>query len=359
MRLAALAAVATLLSAAALRAQEAPPAAEREEEPAPPKFLLKGFGDVNYRYSRNGSPNTFRLGQLDLFITSELSPDLSVLAEIVLEPGEEDEQLIDLERYQIKYSPSDVFSVALGRMHTVLGYWNQTCHHGTWFQTTARRPQIYRFEDEGGLLPVHEVGVQFLGAKGVPGLTLEYNLSLSNGRGATTTDIPTFQDKNASKAVNLWVGLAPKGVPGLKFGGVSHFDTIPTDPSNPERVDALKERIFGGFLAYDHTPVEVLAEWFHLTHEDAHLGRSWVMRGGYAQASYRLGRFRPYYRFDLVDPERGDPFFAPNDTYLRRHTAGLRIDPRAWAALKVEISHDHPDSGKDFGSATLQVAFTF
>ena len=47
------------------------------------------------------------------------------------------------------------FNVSIGRGHTAMGYWNQTFHHGKWFQTTTDRPAIYRFEDDIGILPVH------------------------------------------------------------------------------------------------------------------------------------------------------------------------------------------------------------
>ena len=83
------------------------------------------------------------------------------LAEIVFEFEEDDnEAVLDPERIQVRWAPSTLFSLTAGRMHTPLGYWNETFHHGTWFQTTAARPLLYEFEDDGGILPVHMVGLQ-------------------------------------------------------------------------------------------------------------------------------------------------------------------------------------------------------
>jgi hypothetical protein len=52
-------------------------------------------------------------------------------------------------------------------MHTPLGYWNQYYHHGAWFQATATRPEMYLFEDDGGILPVHEIGIEASGTAGL------------------------------------------------------------------------------------------------------------------------------------------------------------------------------------------------
>ena len=56
------------------------------------------------------------------------------------------------------------FNVAVGRYHTAIGYYNNAYHHGKWLQTAAERPHIYDFEDSGGLLPIHNVGVSVSGA---------------------------------------------------------------------------------------------------------------------------------------------------------------------------------------------------
>ena len=46
----------------------------------------------------------------------------------------------------------------VGRFHTDIGYWNTAFHHGLWLQIPVERPHVLRFEDDGGLVPVHWVG---------------------------------------------------------------------------------------------------------------------------------------------------------------------------------------------------------
>ena len=355
----------TAVPVLALAREAAPPPIEEAPaapgaEPAPgPKLLIRGFGNIDLLKRWGQEPGSFTLGQLDVFLTSELAEDLSVLAEIVFEgiEGEGEEPVLDVERYQIQYAPSDVFRIALGRLHTVLGYWNQTYHHGAWFQTTAFRPVVYRFEDEGGVLPIHEVGFQVFGAKAAGPLEFHYNLSLSNGRGGSSTEIQNYSDANGSKALNFWLNLAPRRVPGLQLGGVARFDTIPAGAGGSSPRETT-ERIFGGFLTYQQHGVEVLSEILSVRHEPE-AGDRFRTLGLYAQAAYAFGRFKPYYRFDLLDLAEADPFFAATGPGLRKHALGLRADPWTFACFKLEVSHETPERAGSFDALAVQVAFTF
>jgi hypothetical protein len=338
-----------------------PPEEAGLEELSPsPKLLLRGFGNIDYRYEDGNLPNTFVLGQLDLFMTSELSDNVSVLAEVVFEGKEgEEERIIDVERYQIKYSPRDALNVTVGRMHTVLGYWNQTYHHGTWFQTTAFRPDVYRFEDEGGILPIHEVGLRVFGAQSLPGLRFHYAASVANGRAADAREVVTVQDPNKHKAVNLWVGVLPKAVPGLQAGGAFHEDRIPPDLSRPGRENELEETIWAGFFVYQHAPIELLSEAFRIRHEDQVRGEVFNTTGLYAQAAYAFGKFKPYYRFDHVEGAAADPYYPDTLRDVHKHTLGVRVDPWSRLTLKLDLSHDRPEPGVTLNAAALQVAVTF
>ena len=178
--------VAVLVPAGA-RAQEHDEAAH---ESTGPRLTLRGFTNVDYAVHEEGQPNSFALGQFDLFVTSALSENWSFLAEVNFEFGDDNQLAVDVERAQIRYAPSDAFSISAGRMHTPLGYWNQTFHHGAWFQTTASRPEMYLFEDEGGILPVHEVGLQAAGTLRAPAIDFKYSVSLVNGRATPPPSIP-------------------------------------------------------------------------------------------------------------------------------------------------------------------------
>jgi hypothetical protein len=341
-----------LVAAASLapsaRAQEAAP---EPALPGAPRLTIRGFSDVNLAFHEEGKPDTFALGQFDTFMTSALSEQISVLAEVVFEFGEDNSAVLDVERVHLRWAPSDIFTMTAGRMHTPLGYWNQTFHHGAWLQTTADRPVMYRFEDDGGILPVHMVGVQLAGTWNGRSGALKYSAALVNGRGHIPDEITNVQDADDGKAVSLWLGLAPSALRGLEFGGSAYVDTIPVEPA----ADGIDERIFGGYLVYQRGGVELLGELSRVRHEQA--GQSFETWGYYAQGGFKRGRWTPYYRFDRVEVAQGDPFLAPLDESV--HTLGLRWEASSWAALKGEYHLERPAGGEDVHSGRLQAAFTF
>jgi len=328
-----------------------------------PKLEIRGFTDITFSTERRvnagrATPSTFSLGQYDLFITSKLTDTVSVLSETVLEFGEDNELVVDQERLELKYAPSDLFSVRIGRMHTPLGYWNHAFHHGAWLQTTAFRPLLYSFEDDGGILPVHSVGIQFFGLWRLQALDLDYTLSVVNGRGRRVTEVQNLQDRNDAKAFTVLLGAAPQFPPGLRFGVNAYLDKIPSDEDTPGRNGEIDELILGGYVVYLNRNLELLAEVSRIHHRDRVSRLSFDTWGLYAQAAYQLGRWKPYYRFDFIDFGNGDPYFVPNDSDTRKHTFGIRYDPFTWLGLKLEYSFSLWGDGETH-AVSGQAAFTF
>jgi hypothetical protein len=363
-RLAACALAAALAAAAQAGAApeepppQEPPPQDQEAEQHAPTLLLKGFGDINFARRDDGTPSAFSLGELDFFVTSEIAPGLSVLAEIVFEPEEDSTPVVELERYVLKYAPRDYLQVAVGRMHTLLGYWNQTYHHGAWFQTTIERPVVYRWEHDGGVLPVHEVGLQAMGSTPLPGLSLEYNAGVSNGRGYDPSQVQELSDANSSKAVNLWLGIVPHSLRALKLGGAVRFDRIPVAPAEAGNAPGFDERILGGFIAYTPRRAEILAEVMRVEHEARDTGETWRTLGLYVQGAVRFGRFKPYYRYDHLDIDENEPYYGRSGT-LDKHALGVRYDAWSWGCLKLELVHEDSSTVASFGAIALQAAFTF
>jgi hypothetical protein len=137
-----------------------------------PALKIRGFFDVDFNtgavgnsliYPLPSSNSVFRAGEFDLFMTSKLSEKWSFVGELVIGTDQSNEWGLDMERYQLTYRANPNFEISAGRYHTAIGYYNTAFHHGTWFQTAAGRPFMYYFEDSGGLLPVHSVGVTATG----------------------------------------------------------------------------------------------------------------------------------------------------------------------------------------------------
>lgn len=328
-----------------------------------PRLKMKGFSDIGFsaKTTSGADSNTFSLGTVDLFITSEVADRVSFLAETDFEFNTDtNEGNFELERANLKYSLSDLFNIKIGRMHTPLGYWNQSYHHGTWLQTTVFRPEIYKFEDdEGGFLPVHSVGMELLGTKEFAAFGLEYNLDVLNGRGRTRTGVQNVEDKNDSKAVNLLLSLRPHSVEGLKLGANIYADRIPANPGVSTRTRQIDELILGGYATYIRDKVELLGELFSIRHDDKTSGKDFDTLGFYLQGGYKIDEFTPYYRFDFIDFANGDPYFTPLDIDIRKHTLGLRWDIFDWNALKFEYSFTDKEHSDNEHSFTVNSSFTF
>src|SRR5262249_6593051 len=160
--------------------------ASPNEQGLNPHLNMRGFADVGFFSNHNGTApfghSAFALGQFNLFITSRLSQRASMLSEVVIEADPSNEVGVDLERLLFNYDVNDYLQFSVGRYHTAIGYYNTAFHHSTWMQTAVGRPFLFEFEDDGGILPIHNVGVSVTG-KLIPGaLGLHYVAEIGNGR---------------------------------------------------------------------------------------------------------------------------------------------------------------------------------
>jgi hypothetical protein len=195
-----------------------------------PHLQIQGFADFNFRASNEkGKTSSFSLGQLDLFITSQLSEKFSVLSELILEAGEDNAFTFEAHRLLLKYSLSDYLNLSAGRYHTAIGYYNTAYHHGSWFQTAANRPFLFTFESKGGILPLHNVGVTATGRIPSAPLGLRYVAEIGNGRASRSPQarpVQTAVDENNGKSFNLGVFARPSQVPGLQTGFSVYHDRL-------------------------------------------------------------------------------------------------------------------------------------
>lgn len=345
------------------------------EQPAPaepggggfraPSLSIYGFGDIDYDATwedadegGNQDTNNYALGDLDLFLTSQIAERLNFLAENLFEFEDDGSVNVEVERLLLKYDYADWLRAEAGRGHTALGYWNLHFHHGKWLQTTIDRPLLFAFEDEGGILPVHFVGVQVSGDVDLGGPSLFYAAAMANGRGDINDFVQNVEDENQSKAFVFMTTLHPTGIEQLGIGASSYFDRIPRNPDQPGRDQKIDEGIFGGHLNYTEDPWELLVEGQAIRH-DSDVG-DWWDYGAYAQIAYVVGRLKPYYRFDWLKIDPNDRYYqgleGVEDT--KQHTLGLRFDWTTFAATKIELRRRDSNTF-DSWEAAAQAAFAF
>jgi hypothetical protein len=327
-----------------------------------PELTIGGFANVDYQYTNEhgrgsgGSDNHFALGDLDLFLVSQLSDRISFLSEILFEFDSDGGTDVDAERLLLRYEHADWLKIAAGRGHTPIGYWNTAFHHGTWLWTTMRRPLIFEFEDEGGIMPLHFIGLEAHGYIETSTGLFSYHSVTGNGRGKKVEDVQVTDDVNDSKMVATQLSFQLNSMPELKFGVNALWDEIPRD--RPARERTMDEVIVGAHVIHSGDPLELYVEGQWIRHEG---GGSFDSYGGYAQVAYRIGKFKPYYRFDLLEIDGDDPYFAQGDGFddLLQHTVGLRFDWASFAALKFEYRRLNDDGGPETDTFAAQFSVAF
>ncbi len=341
------------------------PSADATAAPADPlselTLDLGAFGDVNGALEL--SPTTrpsFGLGIFDLFFTSQAPHGFSFLGELAIEANPENGVELDLERLQATWRLDERLSISLGRMQQSLGYYNTAYHAAAFLMTACDRPLIVAFADQGGVLPVHMVGVEVAGEVRPGPLTVGYALDLANGRGADVEEVLNTFDTNGAKSANLLVYLALESL-GLRVGGNALFDFIPADTVVGAERPALNEQIFGGHLLFERRQFTLLGEGYLVRQWTQDVPQSTIV-GAFVETSLQLGLARPFLRGELLTASGAQSLFidsiATGESTLRG-LAGVRLDLARRTALKLQLDARHHTVAGLTLSARVQLAFAF
>ena len=334
-----------------------------------PGIRWRGFGEVNYKVLDQrtpelgtfgfvpGSAGNFFVGDFDLLLTSAITCKASVLSEIVL--GEEDAQRfdVDLERVLFNYDYNDHVKASFGRYHTGIGYYNTAFHSGEWLQTTADRPLIMEFADDGGLLPTQAVGVSLAGS--IPSGSLGLNYIAEYGSSDTIRpelDEPDKEeDENNGNHINFGLFARPDWTPGLQIGGSFYHDQI-SDFQKGAGV-RLGQTIVNAHVVYTSRGIEVLSEGFLLRHAYQWNGPIYNMPAFYALFSKKFGHTRPYFRYQYINANPASIF---EDVGLRHGPSfGARYDFNPNIGFKAQLDHTLRKDLPDLNGLQLQLVFAF
>jgi len=329
---------------------------------------IRGFGDINFHGDNQKGDNTaFTLGQLNLFVTSDISDKFKFLGEIVFEGGPDNIYGrtrgpnnvfgVDVERMVLQYSRNDYFNLAIGRYHTAIGYYNTAYHHSTWFQTATGRPFLFQFEDRGGILPIHSVGISASGEIPSGWMGLHYVAEVGNGRASRSPfddePVQNVVDDQNRKAFNLALFARPESVRGLQTGFSIYRDVLA--PNGQPRVG---ETILAAHAVYIRSNFEWLNEGMVIRHAPEGLAHVFNTPGFYTQISRRFGAYRPYFRYQYVNASEHEPIF-PDVARRQGPSAGIRFDASESVALKLQYDYTSIRNQQAISALAMQVGFTF
>jgi hypothetical protein len=329
---------------------------------------IRGFGDISvHGDTQKGDTTSFSLGQLDLFVTSDVSDRFKFLSEIVFEAGptniygsvqgEPNSFGVDIERYLLQYSHNDYFNISAGRVHTAIGYYNTAYHHSSWLQTTTGRPFLFEFEDHGGILPIHTVGASVSGQIPSGSVGLHYVAEMGNGRASrqplTSEPVQNEIDDQNHKAFNLALFARPEAVRGLQTGFSFYRDVL-----SPENQPKIGESILAAHVILVRPRYEWLNEALLDRHSVEGTPAVYNTPGFYSQVSRQFGSYRPYLRYQYVNAPNGEPVFP--DVQLRHGpSAGVRFDASESVALKFQYDYTFLRDQPGVNQLALQLGFTF
>jgi hypothetical protein len=328
---------------------------------------MRGFGDITlHGDNQRGDTTSFTLGQLDLFVTSDISEKFKFLSEIVFEggpdniygvtTGQRNTFAVDVERFIVQYSYNDYLNIAAGRYHTAIGYYNTAYHHSTWFQTTTGRPLLFQFEDRGGILPVHTVGASVSGLIPSGHLGLHYVAEVGNGRASRNPlreePVQNVVDDQNHKAFNLALFVRPEAIRGLQVGFSAYRDMLA-----PINLPRIGETILAAHAVYILPKFEWLNEAVLVRHAPEGL-RVFNTPGFYTQISKQFGAYRPYFRYQYVNAADSEPVF-PEVGLRQGPSVGLRFDASESVALKLQYDYTGLRRQPGVNGLALQVGFTF
>ncbi|MEQ1527415.1 MAG: hypothetical protein ABL911_11810 [Gallionella sp.] len=315
---------------------------------------LHGFADIGFA-TNNGSltdnQKGFFVGSLSFYLSPNFGDRVKALIEPNFEITPAGEVAVDLERVQIGYTVNDALTAWGGRIHTPYGYWNTGFHHGGQMQTSVLRPRFLDFEDKGGILPAHIVGLW--GAGKVKAGTGKVTYDVYAGNGPQIADDPSLPnsatnlgtltinqagDNNHQAMMGFNAGYEFFGnLDGLKLAAHGLKGDVDSDVSAGSNTEL---NMFGGSAVYLANDWEALSEYYHFNDNDksGNTGshKSWA---AYAQIGKSFNDWTPYARLEKAVLDQSDNYFASQasgQSYARQ-ALGLRYNLNQNAALKIEL----------------------
>ena len=313
---------------------------------------LHGFADVGAGWSNGTDPHKlsgFSAGTFDLYLVPQFGDRVRSLIEVAFEYDATGDLSADVERLQLGYTVHDDLTVWLGRFHTPFGLWNTWYHHGANLQTSISRPRFIEFEDHGGIIPAHSVGLWASGKVALGADKVSYDAYVSNGPSIRkqALDFNPFTDDNSNKMVGLNVGYHPSGpLYGLSVG-VHGFSSIANAVTlSNTTMSRTRLRMAGGYFGYDVNDYEVIGEYYRFFNSDVNSGASYPSSAWFVQLGRTFGSTTPYVRYERAALSPVDPYFislATGRSY-GRSVAGVRYALDSRSSFKFELSATREDS---------------
>jgi hypothetical protein len=332
------------------------------------RFVLTGWGGGTYEWDRNANTSTFTATFDPVFLFRVTD---RVLFEAESEFGLKDDGTTEV---NLEYAQADILlnnyaTLVGGKFLTPFGEFIQQLHPG-WINKLVSFPLPFRENEEGGLIPFSDVGVQVRGGAELfkkEGVGLDYALFVSNGPHFDSNKVgakfvANNVDVNHGKGFGARLAAYPLplslGIGRLKVGASTYNGTW--DPRSN-----LWFTSWGIDGAYQLDEFELRGEYLS-TRREMPSGISADDRNGwYLQGAYKLARLGVSHlnRMELVSRYSGVNQRAVTDKDLLAHPRQVALGLDYWLTPsvvgKLEYDRELPEHAPHDHAVRGQIAVGF
>ena len=251
---------------------------------------------------------------------------------------------IELERAQLGWEYQTGHRFWLGRFHSPLGYWNTQYNHSGYLQTSIHRPGITRFEDHGGILPMHAAGLMGEGeatlGKGILEYTFIYGAGSQMGyQELESTRLLNLRERGIGTNILGRLAYRPDETRLNQLAIFSGYTELRPEEGLQTSVD---QTIIGGYVVANHMSLQVIADIFYVRNDvktpTSQQSVSFV--AGYIHGEYGLTRsLINYIRYEDSAGTTNDAYISLFKPFEKRALVfGLRYDWNSTHAFTTEIS---------------------
>lgn len=327
------------------------------------KIDLNGYFSFEYEKTLSGDDEedtngSYDLDLFDLVINVQATDRLRLATDLTWEHGsatEDGRGNVAVEYAFAEYTIDNMLRIKAGKMFTHFGIYNEI-HTAKPAMLTVKEPLATNKNNKFGsnirFYPRWLTGIGLQGDALLRGMSLDYDLQISNGETEEGLHNPFEEDDNTHKAVNGRVRLMPSD--DLRIG-VSFYTDSMEDPESEGRIEInsygvqVEGELQSGF-GYE-------LEYTGGTEETQHMGK--ITRNAYsAMAYYRYtDTLTPYFRHEYLEPDTnvdddeatrtaaGINYMADNNLYLKFEinkittgSANLKFEGADWVEAKASIS---------------------
>ena len=244
-----------------------------------------------------------------------------------------------MERLQYGWILKNNIDVWIGRFHNPLGFWNTHFHHGAYLETSATRPDVILFEDDGGVLPMHISGIQVNGYNEAGDGGFHYSLGIGAGPDISDNIIdPGEGSHKLGSSLRLTYQTNEEDT-SSQIGGALAYYPIPTESVS---MGDIRQTIASLYGIWNMGSLHTLGSLFYVNNKFDNADDD-SFTSAYIQSEYlwRLD-WTAYARIEATGGANNDTYLAMfPQTITQRQILGVRYELRKNQALKLEVSSAH------------------